>query len=850
MVSNDYTTTASFRITHICGAIQVCIGIITLCGWIFNIPLLASINSNYIPMAPNTATAFITIGSALIILGRWLIHPIIIWITRLISIFVILIGFLTLIQFFFRVNLGIDSLQIGKQGIVGMAPTGIMSPLTATNFFLAGTSLLLSLFNIKKYYKDIASGLAVIVIIIGTIVILGYLYRTPLFYGGEVVPMALTTAIAFVCLGVGLTLFIGKQYWPLCLLAGTSTHARLMRTFFPITIFVVLFEGWIYTYIFCKPKSNPALISSWIVILLMITVGFLIARIANIIGNTIDAAETKRKLAEEKLHKLSHALEQSPCSVIITNTKGNIEYVNSKFTQLTDYTLEEVLGQNPRILSSGETPPEQYTHLWSTITAGKEWRGELHNKKKNGELYWEYASISPIKNPNGAITDFVAVKEDITERKRLDSQLIYQANHDSLTNLFNRRRFYEEFEGKLALTKRYGMEGALLLLDIDNFKDINDTLGHPAGDEILIKLAALLRKRIRETDVIARLGGDEFAIVLFHTNASETESISNQIKESVQQHAMLGERQSVYITVSIGIALFPHHSDSLDTLLTYADLAMYHAKEEGRNRICIYATDQKTKFKLRHHWEIRIREALENDLFVLHLQPILDLQQKCIAGFEALLRMKGEDKDLIYPLEFLKFAEHSKFISEINQLVVQKALKIIDEIQRSYKRRLFIGINLSGKVFSDGVLLATIKKELDTHGVRPEDVVFEITENSIVSDMFEMIAFINRLKNLGCRFAIDDFGVGYSSFSCLRELQVDYLKIDGSFIKNLPCDKTNQHLVKALVEMAHGLGKQTIAEFVECEGTVQLLQKYGVDYAQGYHIGKPRDIAEIITPHL
>ena len=276
---------------------------------------------------------------------------------------------------------------------------------------------------------------------------------------------------------------------------------------------------------------------------------------------------------------------------------------------------------------------------------------------------------------------------------------------------------------------------------------------------------------------------------------------------------------------------------------------MYQAKEEGRNRICIYATDQKTKINSRHHWEMRIREALDHDLFVLHLQPILGLRHKCIAGFETLLRMKGEDEDLTYPSQFLKIAEHSKFITEINQIVVQKALKIIGEIQLSYKRRLFIGINLSGKVFSDDVLLATIKKELDTHGVNPEDIVFEITENNIVSDMFEMIDFINRLKNLGCRFAIDDFGVGYSSFSCLRELQVDYLKIDGSFIKNLPHDKTNQHLVKAIVEMAHGLGKQTIAEFVECEKTVQLLQKYDVDYAQGYHIGKPRDISEIITPH-
>ncbi|MDO8140824.1 MAG: PAS domain S-box protein [Candidatus Brocadiales bacterium] len=403
---------------------------------------------------------------------------------------------------------------------------------------------------------------------------------------------------------------------------------------------------------------------------------------SRIVGTNRDI--TIQKKVEDQLINLSRAVEQSPITVMVTDVKGNIEYVNPKFSQLTGYTKEEVIGQNPRILKSSETPRELHKRLWSTIISGNDWHGEMQNIKKDGSLYWEHIVVSPIKNPKGVITHFVAVMEDITERKKLDSQLIYLANHDSLTNLFNRRRFYEELEGKLALLKRHGMEGALLLLDIDNFKDINDTLGHPAGDEILIKLAALLRKLIRKTDVIARLGGDEFAIALLGINASNAESISNQIKESVRQHAVLGERQSFYITISIGIALFPQHSDSIETLLTYADLAMYQAKEEGRNRICIYATDQITKIKLRHHWEIRIREALDHDLFMLYLQPIVDLRHNCIAGFETLLRMKGEGEDLIYPSQFLKIAEHSKFISEINQIVVQKALKIIDEIQHSY----------------------------------------------------------------------------------------------------------------------------------------------------------------------
>lgn len=554
---------------------------------------------------------------------------------------------------------------------------------------------------------------------------------------------------------------------------------------------------------------------------------------------------TGRKLAEEELRKMSRAVSQCPVTVMITDAKGNIEYTNPKFSQLTGYASEEVIGKNPRILKSGETSPEVYKHLWKTISAGNEWRGEIRNKKKNGELYWENISISAIKD-NGVITHYVAVTEDITKHKQFESQIMYLASHDPVTNLFNRRRFQEELADRLAQAQRYSYQGAVLFLDIDNFKDVNDTMGHDAGDEILIKMAGLLLERMRKTDILARFGGDEFAILLSHVDENGALSIAGDIIEFVRKHTMIIETHTVHMTVSMGIALFPRHSSEMETLFTYADLALYHAKENGRNRFCIYTPDQKAKVESRRDWQSRIYEALRQDRFILYLQPIWDLKYNCIAGYEALLRMLDDYGEIIYPSQFISHVVRSRFIGEVNQLVVRLAIKAISEIHRRDKKQPFIGINLSERIFSDQKLISLIKQQLDTHKIDPKSIVIEITEDSVVSDMSEALNFIAELRAVGCRFAIDDFGIGSSSLNCLRELPVDYLKIDGSFIRNLPDDQRNQHMVKAMVEMARGLGKQTVAEYVGCEKTIQMLSEYGVDYVQGYYISKPVELHEIL----
>jgi diguanylate cyclase (GGDEF)-like protein/PAS domain S-box-containing protein len=555
---------------------------------------------------------------------------------------------------------------------------------------------------------------------------------------------------------------------------------------------------------------------------------------------------TERKRIEEELRKLSNAVKQSPVSVVITDTKGIIEYVNPRFTELTGYTPDEVIGKTPRILKSGKTSASEYKRLWDTITQGKEWRGEFCNRKKNGELYWDYAYISPIRNSEGVITHFLAVKENITERKNFEVQLAHLASCDPLTNLLNRRRFHEELENCLAQARRYGNKGAVMFLDVDNFKYINDTLGHQAGDKLLVDLATLLRKRMRKTDTLARLGGDEFAIILPHVDVDQAQSIAINILESVRNNIIVNKRQSLSITVSIGIALFPEHGDDAETLLSYADLSLYRAKEEGRNRIRVFSPDHKIQIESRLDWERRIRDALKNDLFVLHLQPILDIRRNVIVGYEALLRMRDDKKGLISPINFLGIAEHCGLISEIDQWVARRGIRLAAE-QQFEERGLFLDVNLSGKAFTNPELLPLIKETFAESGINPQSLVFEITETAVIENITEAQRFIAHLKAMGCRFALDDFGIGLSSLSYLKHfaVAVDYLKIDGSFIGDLAHDSVDQHLVRAIVEVARGLGKQTVAESVGCKETVQLLLEYGVDYAQGYLIGMPTAVPEV-----
>lgn len=556
----------------------------------------------------------------------------------------------------------------------------------------------------------------------------------------------------------------------------------------------------------------------------------------------------QRRRAEAVRERLAAILEATPDFVSSAKVDGSLLYINNagrkmlgigEDEDISNMKITDFLPQREHARQLGEAIPV-------AIQSGA-WSGEVVLRhREGGELPVSMVGLAH-KGPDGTVEFLSCVARDISERKRYEEQLTHLASHDPLTDLYNRRRFQEDLEHQLAQARRYGNHGALLLLDLDYFKDINDSLGHRAGDVVLISLSGLLREQLRETDTLARLGGDEFAILLPQADADQAQTVAEHILEVLRQHTVTVGGQPTGATASIGIALFPEHGASAEDLLAHADLAMYRAKENGRDSFCLYTPDRdrQEQIESRFAWERRIREALEKDGFLLYCQPILGLHDGR-PRYEVLLRMVGEGGEVILPGQFLPIAERFGLIHAIDRWVVRRSIHLLAEQERAGKN-LCLEINLSARAFEDSELLPLIQRELAASGIDPAKLTFEITETAVIADVGQAQKFISALKGLGCHFAIDDFGVGFSSFYYLKHLPVDYLKIDGDFIRNLPRDPVDHHLVKAIAEVARGLGKETIAEFVGDEETVQLLRESGVDYAQGYHIGRPLPATEILS---
>lgn len=570
-------------------------------------------------------------------------------------------------------------------------------------------------------------------------------------------------------------------------------------------------------------------------------------RVRRLRGLMVDI--TQQKQAEESLRdtseKMRTLIEAIPDAVYFKDGEGRWLLANS--AGLRAFELEGVSYEGKSDVEVAEIRPGYRDALLAcTRTDEQAWKhknASVHEEvisRPDGPLVFETIKV-PLFNHDGSRKGLVIVGRDITERKLVQARLVHLADRDPLTGLFNRRRFQEELEREVAQARRYGSHGAVMFLDLDDFKDINDSFGHLEGDKLLKGLANLLRKRLRVTDVIARLGGDEFAILLSHTGTRQAQEVADQILEGVGRHTSLLGGKSVRITASIGIALYPEHGTTVNELLAHADVAMYRVKEDGGNGAWVYVPDPGTQAQTesRLSWKARIREALDKDLFVLHAQPILDLRSNRISHHELLLRMVGDGGEVIPPGSFLGVAERFGLVHQIDRWVVRRAIGIIADHRRA-GQDLCLAVNLSGKAFADRELPNLIRRQLEENAIDPTRLVLEITETAAVADINQARQFVDLLRGLGCRFALDDFGVGFSSFYNLKHLPVDYLKIDGSFIRDLPRDAVDEHVVKAMVEVARGMGKQTVAEFVEDEETLRLLREYGVDYAQGYHIGRPR----------
>jgi diguanylate cyclase (GGDEF)-like protein len=435
----------------------------------------------------------------------------------------------------------------------------------------------------------------------------------------------------------------------------------------------------------------------------------------------------------------------------------------------------------------------------------------------------------------------------LRKAERTETELRYLADHDSLTGLLDRRRFRGELDQYVSFSARYGGQGAVMIVDIDGLKAVNDTLGHQAGDNLIRQVAETLRERVRATDIVARLSGDEFAVLMPQTDTAGALALGEDLRAQVAE----GERSSaepISTTISVGITMFGGGRGGAEAVLAAADQAMYRAKEDGRNQIALFRdpSEPKQAQKRRQTTAARIRDALSDERLSLHTQPIRSLASGGIERYELLLRMTDEDGALLPAASFIEAAERSGMVQELDRWVVGRALELLVERER-LGRPLSLHVNLSGASLTDISVLEFIERRLDEGGADPSRCTFEITETANVYDFDTAAGFADRLTEFGCQVAIDDYGAGFGPFHYLKRIPFDLIKIDGSFVRDMPRSDADQLTVKAIVQIARGLGKSTIAEYVQDDRTIEMLREYGVDMAQGFHLGRPVDLDEMLA---
>ncbi|NEX21622.1 EAL domain-containing protein [Thiorhodococcus mannitoliphagus] len=672
-----------------------------------------------------------------------------------------------------------------------------------------------------------------------------------------------------------------------------------------------------------------------------------------------DITEAKRR--ELELRKLSLVLEQSPASVMITDTQGSIEYVNPRFEEVTGYRADEVLGRKPSFLKSGDTSEEEYRDLWETLSAGREWRGHFHNRRKDGSIFWESASISPVRDEAGRVTHFVAVKEDVTARKRAEDQLRmnatvfettadaimvtdadnriktvnpaftrmtgyapedvlckdprilssgrhnarfyrrlwerllgqgswsgeiwarrrdgsvfpaltsvvatkddcgrvmefvavfsdmtqrksdeqqirYQANHDALTGLPNRALLQDRLELAIAAAQRAQRALAVLFVDLDRFKSVNETFGHVNGDQLLQKVTRRLDACVRQADTLARFGGDAFVILLPEVGSgAEVATVADKIIARIGQPFHLADRE-VYVGASIGIALYPEDAETADAMLLHADMATTRAKEAGRNRYQFFTIGMQRSVRAKAELEHELRRAIDRQELVLHYQPVVDAATRRPVHYEALARWHHPTHGMVSPDRFIPLAEETGLIEPLGRWVLETACRQLSAWQRMGWSHLGLAVNVSARQLELGFTAADVESILAASDVAATSLVLEITEGLMLDGRAEFCTRLQELRDLGVRLAVDDFGTGYSSLGYLKRFPVDELKIDRSFVQGLPDSSDDVSLVEAIIGMARSLGLELVAEGVEDERQLAFLRQRGCGLLQGYLLGRP-----------
>ncbi|MGR4975581.1 bifunctional diguanylate cyclase/phosphodiesterase [Pseudomonas sp. LARHCG127] len=565
---------------------------------------------------------------------------------------------------------------------------------------------------------------------------------------------------------------------------------------------------------------------------------------------TIARDITERHLMQEKLQQAATVFESTAEGVLITDTQQHISAVNRAFTEITGYSETEALGHTPRLLASGLHDSAFYAAMWHQLTAEGHWQGEISNRRKNGELYPSWLTISAVRNRDRQITHFVAVFADISSLKHAQARLDYQAHHDPLTGLPNRTLFESRLLAALNSQQENGGQGAVLFLDLDRFKHINDSLGHPVGDLLLKGIAVRLREQLRDIDTVARLGGDEFIILLPGLQQpSDAEHIAQKLLNCFTAPFQAGEHE-FFISASIGTSLYPQDGCDVATLVKNADAAMYRSKAKGRNRVEKYTRDLTAQASERVALEHELRRAIERNELSLSFQPKISLVDNRLVGAEALIRWYHPTFGDVPPEHFIPLAEENGMILQIGDWVLERACRQLCEWNSTYESLGPLSVNLAGAQLRQPNLLGRIEQLLREHQLKPDLLQLEITENFIMSQAEEALTVLHQLKKLGVQLAIDDFGTGYSSLSYLKRLPLDILKIDQSFVRGLPDDPHDAAIVRAIIALGRSMQFTIIAEGVETLAQQQFLTEEGCEQIQGYIVSLPLCAEEFAATFL
>ncbi len=548
-----------------------------------------------------------------------------------------------------------------------------------------------------------------------------------------------------------------------------------------------------------------------------------------------------QKSSSQRLKQSAVVFEASSDAIMIVDSSRKVKMVNSAFCKMTGFDSSEIQGRNPQILGAERKDIQFLEKVWNIAEDKGEWQGEVWKRRKSGERYPEWLSITAVKNRDGETEDLVAISSDMTTRKQAENRIRYQANYDPLTDLPNRNLFMDRLRQGISRAKREGTMLALLFIDLDRFKYINDSFGHAVGDQLLIKVASLLKECVRNSDSIARFGGDEFAIILSPIYGSENASrVSSLILERLGQAIDL-EGYEVVSEGSIGISLFPNDGDNEEILVKNADTAMYRAKERGRNTYQFFTEEMQRSAQERVLMERDLRAAFKKNQFSLAFQPQMDCTNGTVGGLEVLMRWKNGEKGNISPAVFIALAEDTGMIVQMGTWILKKACEQFVKWKALGISPKYLAVNVSSRQFRTKNFIETVKQILEVTGMMATELELELTESMLMEDREFARKLLHKIRALGVKLSIDDFGTGYSSLSYLKKFPLNNLKVDQSFVKDLN-DEENASIVKAIIDLGHTLDMQIIAEGVETRQQLEKLNEFGVDFVQGYYFSKPMNV--------